>query len=174
MPFFFLLLLELDCSDEADWSLELEPAAVPLSLEEPDFWPERVAAGVLLAFSCASPDELMWDCALSSPVDFDDEVPLLSLELVPEEDALGLEDDALLPFIELLSLEEPVDPDVVPLLLVALSLLYVDDVVLAFVLGAFLFLCMSPSARAEPLASRTTEERKTGASLRMGASWDGW
>jgi len=105
MPLFFLLLLlELDGSEEADWSLELEPAAAPLSLEELDFWPERLAAGVLLAFSCESPEELMCDFALSSPVDFDEDVPLLSLELVADEEALGLKEEAPPPlFIDALS-----------------------------------------------------------------------
>jgi hypothetical protein len=51
------------------------------------------------------------------------------------------------------------------------ELLYVDDVVAPLVLGAFLFLCMSPSARAVPLVSTMMEEKNKGASLRMmGAS----
>lgn len=99
--FFLLLLLELD-----DGSLELEPAAVPLSLAEFDFWPERACAGVLVAFSCESPDELMCDCALSSPVGFEEDVARVSLELVPDEEVLGLEAEALPLFIEALPFVE--------------------------------------------------------------------
>jgi hypothetical protein len=100
------------------------------------------------AFSWESPEELMFEVALSRPVDFD------ALALV-EETVSALVSD---------------EDDAAPLYFDDEPLLYVCDVVLPFVLGAFLSLCMSPSARAEPLASRTTVERKTGASLRMVAS----
>lgn len=81
-----------DLSSEAALPEALLPAAL-------DFWPERVAAGVFVAFSCARPEELMFEVALSSPVDFD-ALPLEPVSL--DEDALGL---ALLePFIEALPL----------------------------------------------------------------------
>ena len=182
--FFFVLPLELS----ADWSLEDAPFALP------DFWPERVAAGVLVAFSCARPELLMCDCALSSPVDFEVELPVSLEDVLGEEeelvelgvdellDELGLDDvEPEVPeFIE----DEPLVPEVdaAPLYcddeladgLWVLPLLYVDEVVVPSVLGAFLLLCMSPSASAEPLASTMMDEKKTGASLRMWGLLMGW
>ncbi|HET9471831.1 MAG TPA: hypothetical protein VFO24_12060 [Usitatibacter sp.] len=103
--------------------------------------------------------------------------------LVSLEEVLGAgeEEPVVLPFIE----DEPLVPEVeaAPLYwddepedgLCVLPLLYVDDVVVPSVLGAFLLLCMSPSASAEPLARTMMDEKKTGASLRMWASWwIGW
>ncbi len=49
------------------------------------FWPERVSAGVLVAFSCAAPEALMWPVALSRPVDFDDVVPVVVVSVLIED-----------------------------------------------------------------------------------------
>jgi len=198
--FFLDLLLELE-PVVLDWSLSAVDAVL-------DFCPERVSAGVLVAFSCARPELLMCDCALSRPVDLD--VELVSLEelgleeddvlgleeleelsfeelgLIEDDEELGLDVDAL-PFIEELPFSEPL----VPALTVPLvsdeddaAPLYFDDelvdgdwveeVLVPLVLGAFLFLCMSPSARADPLASTMMEEKKTGASLRMWSLLKDW
>jgi len=175
--FFFDLLFEVL---SLAWSLDEAFASELL-----DFWPDRVAAGVLVAFSCCRPELLMFDCALSRPVDFEDEL-VVSLEDVlglddEELDELGLDDDVAPEFIE----DEPLVPEVeaAPLYcdeeladgLCVLPLLYVEEVVVPSVLGAFLLLCMSPSASAEPLASTMMDEKKTGASLRMwGLLMDGW
>lgn len=109
-----LLLLELDSSLDAAWSLLLDPAAlVSLAL---DFCPERDSAGVLVAFSCAAPEELIFEVALSRPVDFD-ELPLV--ELLSEDEVLGLDEEELpVPMLE------PAVPE-------ALPLPYVDDELLA-------------------------------------------
>lgn len=95
------------------------------------FWPERVAAGVFVAFSCDAPLALMWLCALSRPVDLlvedlepfdvDDfdvepEVPTSPLLLFIVEDVpeLGVDGELIEPV-----LDEPLvpsDPEVEPLL----------------------------------------------------------
>src|SRR6185312_3353436 len=118
--FFLDLLLELE-PVVLDWSLSAVDAVL-------DFCPERVSAGVLVAFSCARPELLMCDCALSRPVDLD--VELVSLEelgldvddeelglveedeelgLIEDDEELGLDVDAL-PFIEELPFSEPLVP----------------------------------------------------------------
>jgi hypothetical protein len=200
-PFFLdLLLVVLDLSLSVDAVL--------------DFWPERVSAGVLVAFSCADPELLICDCALSRPVALDVELVPLEDELGLEEDddVLGLDDDVelglieddeelgldvddeelglgvdALAFVEELPFSEPLVPElVVPLVSDeddAAPLYFDDELVdgdwveelgVLLVLGAFLFLCMSPSASADPLASTMLEEKKTGASLRMWSLLKDW
>jgi hypothetical protein len=93
-------------------------------------------------------------------------VPLEPVLLGPLDEAEGVPIEPLEP-VELVEPVEPVEPLVLPLLLVDW-----EEVVSEF--DDFLFLFMSPSARAEPLASATKELRmNAGASLRMWDSWDG-
>lgn len=70
------------------------------------FWPERVAAGVLVAFWFAAPEGLMCCCALSRPVDL-----LVLVLLVPLADREP----------------EPPSPLVVPVLLVPVLLPLSDE-----------------------------------------------
>lgn len=102
LSFFFLLF------DVLPLAASLEEALVSELL---DFCPERVAAGVLVAFSCARPELLMCDWALSRPVDFE---LLVSVDELGVDDALELEgladvDEELLGIEEL---EAPLVPDV--------------------------------------------------------------
>src|SRR5690348_6793019 len=93
----FLLLVAPEVSLsllDADWSLLLDPAALVSS--ELDFWPELVCAGVLVAFSCARPEALIFEVALSRPVDFEALLPVLPLvDALSDVEALGvlLEDE---------------------------------------------------------------------------------
>lgn len=99
------------------------------------FWPERVAAGVLVAFSCDAPLALMWFCALSRPVDllvedfevfdvvefdgFDVEpdVPTSPLLLFTVDDVAEPEVPAMLPLVVSIELPAALSVDGVELLL---------------------------------------------------------
>jgi hypothetical protein len=171
---------------EVDEPLFVEPLVAPASPQSfaahcgsvgfrfahlPDllFWPERVAAGVLVAFWCSAPLVLIWFCALSSPVDF------VVLEEVPE----APEVPAMLPLlvsmelVALLSLDGvvvlPREPEVEPLPLIEELVPLLCVVVALFVVLALSFLCFrSPIASAEPLASAMMEvSTNAGASLRI-------
>jgi hypothetical protein len=156
--------------------------ADPLELED---WESLSLEEVpLLLFFDLLADGSLEEALLS--VDFEDELPVsLDDVLGADDEELGVDEelDELLglllePDVPLFIEDEPLVPEVdaAPLYcdeepddgLCVLPLLYVDEVVVPSVLGAFLLLCMSPSASAEPLASTMMDEKKTGASLRMG------
>jgi hypothetical protein len=105
-------------------SLDLRPAHFADLL----FCPERVAAGVWVAFWCAAPLVLMWLCALSRPVDFEavpdgalfeadvfPASPLLPfiVDVLPAVSVEVLDEVPRLPLAEPLA---PTEPEVAPLL----------------------------------------------------------
>jgi hypothetical protein len=92
-------------------------------------------------------------------------LPLIELPVLPRE----------LPEPELVApaKPEPLEP-VLPLLLAWLPLLLASTELVVLAFGDFLFLFMSPKARAEPLVNATiVVKTKAGAILRIVASWKG-